>query len=443
MRFKKQFRLISIWSTILLMVSMLTPAAGPVTTQAADEEDAISVEDALDKDNDDSEQTVEGYIVGEIISEDNVEREDFNEDTNVAIADDEEETDTDEMLYVQVTDEDTFRDDIGLASNPDNLEEEITVTGNMEEYFSTNGLKDPSEMELDNDDDNDDGEEAMIHDIQGKGHESPMEGENVKDVEGIVTYTYDIYGSNYFHMQTPEDDYDGNDKTSEGIVVYTGQEEDVDVGDLVEVTGEVDEYYIDGYDDKEETDLSVTEINARDDQGGEISEKDSDVDLPDPVEITSSDIPDELIGGDGLGTLEPEDYAIDFWESLEGMRVEVAPSEALAPQEHGDLFVKTEEYEADEETDNGGIRLTEDMPDLHTISFKMQPNDEAEDFAVKTGDEFTEPITGVVNYGFGNYKVYADLDDMEEAHEEGDTEQQDAPGFDKDDDKLTDRKSVV
>src|SRR5699024_10504999 len=133
---------------------------------------------------------------------------------------------------------------------------------------------------------------------------------------------------------------------------------------------------------------------------------------------------------------EPDQYAIDFWESVEGMRVEVEPSRAVAPQEHGDLVVVTEEYEPANTTVNGGIRLTEDTPNAQSIQFKLQPNGPARDFAGKTGDQFTESIEGVVNYGFGNYKVYADLDEAEAKFKEGDTEPQQT-NIVKDDDKLT------
>src|SRR5699024_1128262 len=96
-----------------------------------------------------------------------------------------------------------------------------------------------------------DAERGMqIHDIQGDGHESPYVGHLVKDVEGIVTYTYEIRGSNYFHLQAEEVNYDGNKDTSEAIIVYTGNVENVEVGNKVRVEGRVDEYYIDGYDDR-------------------------------------------------------------------------------------------------------------------------------------------------------------------------------------------------
>src|SRR5699024_12695139 len=105
----------------------------------------------------------------------------------------------------------------------------------------------------------------------------------------------------------------------------TGKEEDVSVGDLVEVSGKVSEYYIDGYDDKEKTDLSVTQINARDDQGGVIDVTDVDVELPEPVKITSESIPDEISSED-FDVFETENYTIDFCESIKYMSVYVEPS---------------------------------------------------------------------------------------------------------------------
>ena len=277
----------------------------------------------------------------------------------------------------------------------------------------------------------------QIHHIQGAGHQSPMIGSVVNNVEGIVTYQYEIRGAHYFHLQAPEENYDGDPKTSEAIIVYTGREvEGIEVGDLVEVTGTVGEYHIDGYDGKEETDLSVTQINARDDRGGKINVLENDVNLPAPIQITSSTIPNEISGESGFDVFEPENYSIDYWESIEGMRVEVAPSTAVAPQEHGDLVVVTNEYESDELTNNGGVLLTEKGPNAQSIQFKLQPNTEARNFAVKTGDQFTDSIPGVVNYGFGNYKVYADLEYVESVFEEGITEPK-GTFIAKEEDKLT------
>ncbi|MUV37248.1 Endonuclease YhcR [Lentibacillus sp. JNUCC-1] len=695
MHLKARQKHYSILLIAVLLLSLFTPAAAPFTVQAADADHSISVAEAIGLDNDGSDKTVKGYIVGYALSKDNVTKnpEEFPEDYNYAIADNKDETNTDNMLYVQVSKQ--FRSDFGLKTNPNNVGKEVIVTGKLLGYISSHyGLKDPTEMKftseseepapplelktitevraqetgeaktkgivtaklknsiqiqddnaaialrppsldvqlgdeitvtgsLDNyngllqlqgttieektagvgvpsalpidgsqlknhqsklviienvkltgvDGSNYSAEDAdgngfvvrdetdalglntdrtyesitgivtqfgdvhqiiprskqdvvadsskvrpvtaspnagtipadsevtlktgtegaeifyttdgsdpeqgklyngpitvsenmtvkaiakkdglttsdpvefsytvyqaedgvKIHHIQGESHESPMKGQNVENVEGIVTYKYDIRGSHYFHMQTPEDQYDGNPKTSEGIVIYTGKAEDVSVGDLVEVTGKVDEYYIDGYSDKEKTDLPVTQINARDDKGGSVNIQEKNVELPAPVKITSSDIPSKIAGEDTFDVFEPNKYAIDFWESIEGMRVEVEPARAVAPQQHGDLVVVTDEFKPENTTVNGGIRLTENGPMAQAVQFKLQPNGPARDFAVKTGDKFTEAITGVVNYGYGNYKVYSNLDEVKSVFKEGNTEPQKTT-ITKEADKLT------
>lgn len=295
---------------------------------------------------------------------------------------------------------------------------------------------DPSEIQTFDYQVYDHSEGIRIHHIQGQGHVSPFNGRWVDHVEGVVTYKYAIRGANYFHMQTPDGQEDDNLHTSEGIVVYTGRAEEIQVGDLVRVSGQVSEYYIDGYDDKNKTDLSVTQINARNDRGGQIEVAASDQPLPTARKITSGMIPKEISAHSTFDVFEPEKYAIDFWESIEGMRVEISPSRAVAPQQHGDLVVVTEDFPKDQLTFNGGVLLTPAGPNAQSIQFKVYPNDLARDLKVKTGDLFTESLSGVVNYGFGNYKVYVDLDEVVKVHEVV-PENREKPQIKKDENKLT------
>ena len=264
-----------------------------------------------------------------------------------------------------------------------------------------------------------DPEQGMqIHHLQGAGHQSPVLNEKVADIEGIVTYEYKIGSGNYFHMQTPDERKDNDPNTSEGIVVYTGNRDaNVEVGDLVSVDGTVNEYHIDGYyDTKSATDLPVTQINARDDQGGIVTVEASDQPLPEPV-VIDDNLPTEVIDNDGFTEFDPEEDAIDFWESIEGMLVEVGNVKAVAPQEHGDLITVLEDRETD--TIHGGVLLTENDANADRIQFKLFDNRDAREFEVATGDSFNGPITGVVNYGFQNYKIYADYESMKEKHVEG------------------------
>ncbi len=78
-----------------------------------------------------------------------------------------------------------------------------------------------------------------IFEIQGAGAASPFDGVLVTTVENVVT----AVAPNGFFMQTPTDRTDGDIDTSDGILVYTGGSVTVAVGDQVEVTGTVQEFY--------------------------------------------------------------------------------------------------------------------------------------------------------------------------------------------------------
>ena len=77
--------------------------------------------------------------------------------------------------------------------------------------------------------------EAEVSDIQGSGAVSPLEGRFVVTV-GVVT----ALAPDGFFMQMPDD---GNPDTSDGIFVFTGGAPGVSVGDEVEVTGTVAEFF--------------------------------------------------------------------------------------------------------------------------------------------------------------------------------------------------------
>ena len=87
---------------------------------------------------------------------------------------------------------------------------------------------------------------TLIHVIQGSGTSSPEDG-NIHTVEGIVVGDFQANVNNNlrgFFIQEEDGDVDTNPMTSEGIFVYDGSTPAVDVaaGDVVRVTGEVDEF---------------------------------------------------------------------------------------------------------------------------------------------------------------------------------------------------------
>ncbi|MGN7407886.1 lamin tail domain-containing protein [Sporosarcina sp. SAFN-010] len=252
----------------------------------------------------------------------------------------------------------------------------------------------------------------QIHNIQGAGHDSPFAGQVVDGVQGIVTYKYELQGSTYYHIQTPDNKRDGDLNTSEAVVLYSGRDTwNLKKGDLVSVSGQVSEYAIDGYSDRQQTDLKTTQINVREDRGGVVTVVDSNVELPTPFVIDESNLPKEQILSTGLKEFDPAKYAGDFWESREAMLVEVGNVKAVGPQQHGDLATVLESRKT--ETKNGGVLLKKDVPNADLVQFRLEPNGAARDFEVATGDQFKGPIVGVVGYSFQNYKIYVGLEEMQ------------------------------
>jgi len=78
-----------------------------------------------------------------------------------------------------------------------------------------------------------------IFEIQGAGAVSPNSGQKVLTENNIVT----ALAPNGFFMQTPTSRSDGDRDTSDGIFVFTGGAPTVAVGDLVDVTGDVVEFF--------------------------------------------------------------------------------------------------------------------------------------------------------------------------------------------------------
>jgi len=258
----------------------------------------------------------------------------------------------------------------------------------------------------------------QIHDIQGGGHMSTFADKTVEGVEGIVTYSFSLSGSTYYTVQTPDALADNNPNTSEAILLYSGKSTwPIQVGDLVAVSGKVSEYAIDGYDDRQTTDMKTTQINVRDDQGGKVEVVKKNVALPAPIVIDENNLPTKHIDSDNLAKFNPDEDALDFWESLEGMRVQVGDVKAVAPQDHGDLVTVLESKQTN--SLHGGLLLEENNQNADRIQFRLEPNGTARNFEVATGDKFKGPIVGIVGYSFQNYKIYASLDEMKAKHSKG------------------------
>ncbi|MFC9600839.1 chitobiase/beta-hexosaminidase C-terminal domain-containing protein [Peribacillus butanolivorans] len=235
-----------------------------------------------------------------------------------------------------------------------------------------------------------------IHDIQGEGHYSPYKDQNVTNIVGIVNFVAD---NNNFYMQelTP----DKNDKTAEGILVYK-KPHGVKVGDVIKISGQVKEWVLEGYEDKLKTDLPVTEIIARDIQVTASNQK-----LPAPVVIGKDRIPPaEVIDNDSFSVFDPEEDGIDFYESLEGMLIQIENAKIVAPQQYGEIVVIPGAMETN--TKAGGLHISEN--DFNPERIAIDINDKS--FVAKMGDRFEGSVKGVISYSYSNFKVLSKREEL-------------------------------
>lgn len=237
-----------------------------------------------------------------------------------------------------------------------------------------------------------------IHDIQGATHSSLYDGMAVQNVEGIVTY---VVNANSFYMQELPGMEDNDDKTSEGILVYKSSHGML-AGNKVKVSGQVKEYAA------SVSELATTEIVA-----SAIEVEAVDQPLPPPVKLGKNGrIIPTVIDSDSLSVFNPETDAIDFYESLEGMRVELETPEIVGPysSQPGLAVVVDNGDNNPLRTPAGGVILTDNgkgnfESDLNPQRLFIGKKPAS---AVKTGDKLDGNVVGVMTYTNGNFRINLD-----------------------------------
>jgi uncharacterized repeat protein (TIGR01451 family) len=150
---------------------------------------------------------------------------------------------------------------------------------------------------------------VRIHDIQGAAQRSPLEGQIVNNLPGIVT----ALRSNGFYLQDPNPDSD--DRTSKGIFIFTSSAPTVAVGDSILVSGTVSEFRPGA---ASSTNLTTTQISSP-----SITKLSSGNALPVATILGNGGrtIPTTVIENDSTGNVEssnifdPAQDGIDFYES--------------------------------------------------------------------------------------------------------------------------------
>ncbi|MGK5450834.1 endonuclease/exonuclease/phosphatase family protein [Streptomyces radiopugnans] len=247
---------------------------------------------------------------------------------------------------------------------------------------------------------------VRIHDIQGTTRVSPLVGEQVSQVSGVVTGVR-TYGSRGFWMQDAAPD--GDPATSEGLFVFTGSVPRVAVGDLVQVSGTVTEYRPGGNSSGNQT---LTQISRP-----QVTVVSSGNPLPAPVTLDSASVPeayapqgDPAAGGSIEGLeLRPQAYALDLYESLEGMDVRIRDARVVGPStQYAELWVTVRPeqnpsarggtvYGGYDEQNSGRLKV-ESLTPLSQDPFPT----------ANTGDVLAGATTGPLDYEqYGGYHVVA------------------------------------
>jgi predicted extracellular nuclease len=234
--------------------------------------------------------------------------------------------------------------------------------------------------------------------LQGSAHLSTLANTNVTGVTGIVT----ALAGNGFWMQ---DAGDANPLTSDAIFVFRNTASKPVIGDSVSVNGLLQEFRP----GSDPTNLTVTQINATSGAWTRLSAGNA---LPAALSISGSFLPPTAIAP-GIGnvetghTLQPTLYSMDFYESMEGMRVTLPSAVSSGPTNNFRETWVTVPSQASQPgvftSSRGGVVLGAGQFNGHRIQ-------------IDDGFGFTAPaslnsgavlsnVTGVISYSFNNYEL--------------------------------------
>lgn len=269
--------------------------------------------------------------------------------------------------------------------------------------------------------------QSTIGEIQGAAHVSPFAGQRVT-TRGVITAIANS-GGNGFWIQDgilglPSD---GRAETSDGLFVFTGTRVSslglgLGVGDHVSVTGTVFEFrpgcssfpnnLTCAPTDSAWKNLTVTQLS-----NPTITRVSAGNPLPAPVQIGGPGgrtAPAAISHGFG-GSVEspgyaydPGRHALDFYESFEGMRVQVSSPQAVSGTRSFGEIVMLPDQRAGAALPNvrGGVTIGPGEFNSRRVHVDDRLIGLANMPVVPVGTTF-QSITGVVDYSFANYKVLA------------------------------------
>jgi predicted extracellular nuclease len=239
-----------------------------------------------------------------------------------------------------------------------------------------------------------------IDQIQGTSHTSPYKGKPVNGVRGVVT----AIGPTGYWVQSPAADADI--ATSEGLFVFTNKAAiTVAIGDDLSIDGSISEFRPGGG-----TNLTTTELT-----GPKITVISSGNPLPAPVVLGVDRTAPQQVIEDGnplnveylLALFRPATDAIDFYESLEGMRVTVRDAKVVgATKSFGEMTVIPGKHVNAITTKRGGVLYSGyDHPNAMRVQLDDALLPPGSMPLASVGDSIPGDTVGVIDYSFNNPKL--------------------------------------
>jgi predicted extracellular nuclease len=247
--------------------------------------------------------------------------------------------------------------------------------------------------------------DTTVQDVQGDGFLSPLRGQTVDKVPGIVTAVRSGSSSGYWIQEADPDV--SRTSASSGVFVFSSKG-GVAVGDSVLVSGKVSDYYAggNGATDPTVSSLSVTEISPT-----TVTVVSHDNPVPAALQLTPTTVPDtyapQVASGnvEDITTVAPTHSALEFWEAHEGMLVAVDDARVVGPgkPQYGEIYVTTKPDQ--QATYRGGTYI--DSYDMPSGRLLISPTDGVVP-AANVGDVLTGTTRGPVDWSsFGGYDIAA------------------------------------
>ncbi|MCH9651816.1 MAG: esterase-like activity of phytase family protein [Deltaproteobacteria bacterium] len=234
---------------------------------------------------------------------------------------------------------------------------------------------------------------TSLPELHGSGHSTAMEDSLLLDIRGIVTAVENREPGGFW-IQGPESS--NSERSPNGIFVSPqGLEVDLKIGDQVRVGGRIQERGSEGR-------LSTTILDA-----SRIDTLTRGNVLPPAavIGVGGRAIPSGIVDDDGMTRYEPQEDPLDFFESLEGMRVEVREAVVVGPTDSYGTFtvVSGAGPGASTRTPRGGLLL--EAKDVNPERLMVDSRLLGEAPSLHVGDRFSAPLTGVVSYEYGTYRI--------------------------------------